>query len=135
MSSSRTLLTATASVLLLGGLTMLFAPDLVAGLLVGRQATEGWTVQLLGAAWCGAAAMNWMSRGSVIGGIYGRPLVASNLVHFLMAALILTRAALGARLPLGMFPVLAAVALLAGTYGLRMYSDPLAAEGGIQGPR
>lgn len=39
-------------------------------------------VQLGGAALLGFAMLNWMSRGSVLGGIYGRPLIVANLLHF-----------------------------------------------------
>jgi hypothetical protein len=39
-------------------------------------------VQLGGAALLGFAMLNWMSRASVLGGIYGRPLIAANLLHF-----------------------------------------------------
>lgn len=39
-------------------------------------------VQLGGAALLGFAMLNWMSRSSVLGGIYGRPLVVANLLHF-----------------------------------------------------
>lgn len=39
-------------------------------------------VQLGGAAVLGFAMLNWMSRRSVLGGIYGRPLIVGNLLHF-----------------------------------------------------
>ena len=38
--------------------------------------------QLGGAALLGFAMLNWMSRASVLGGIYGRPLIAGNFLHF-----------------------------------------------------
>mgnify|MGYP000005535850 CR=1 FL=1 len=45
-------------------------------------------LQVLGAFMIGFAALNWLSKGMLLGGIYGRPTVLSNLVQFLMSALI-----------------------------------------------
>lgn len=49
------------------------------------------SLQLLGAALLGFALLNWMSRNSIIGGIYGKPLLIANLVHFLMGSLALIK--------------------------------------------
>ena len=48
-------------------------------------------VQTVGAAYLAFAMLNWMSRGSTIGGIYGRPLVVANVVHFTMVAILLIK--------------------------------------------
>ncbi len=67
---------ASATILLLAGLPLLFAPDAV----LPRFPVAGiWLGQLLGAAWLGVAALNWLSRSAVLGGIYGRPVVLANL--------------------------------------------------------
>ncbi|HEX8618771.1 MAG TPA: hypothetical protein VF911_14400, partial [Thermoanaerobaculia bacterium] len=49
-------------------------------------------VQLLGASLFGLAMANWLARGSLIGGIYNRPLAVGNLAHFTIGALALLRA-------------------------------------------
>ncbi len=51
-------------------------------------------VQLLGALYFGFAMVNWLARGSTIGGIYNRPLLVGNLAHFVIGAFALGRAAL-----------------------------------------
>jgi hypothetical protein len=43
-------------------------------------------IQLLGALYLGFASLNWMSRGSHIGGIYGRPVAMANFFHFAVGA-------------------------------------------------
>ena len=48
-------------------------------------------VQTIGALYLAFAALNWLLRGSVIGGIYGRPLALANLLHFLIVAIMLVR--------------------------------------------
>lgn len=47
--------------------------------------------QLLSAPLLGLSALNWLSRGSPVGGIYGRPLLIANLIHFIVGSLVLLR--------------------------------------------
>jgi hypothetical protein len=81
------------------GVALLFAPVEVARA-VGAGA-GGPLVQLLGAALLGFAAMNWVARGSALGGIYGRAVVAGNQTHLTIGALLLVKAGVeaGARQP------------------------------------
>lgn len=63
---------ASAAVLLMGGLILLFVPDVVLPRLVVDYPQAGvWLGQLLGTAWLGVAALNWLNRSAVLGGIYG----------------------------------------------------------------
>ena len=80
--------TAFAMVLAVLGLLLLFAAEDVSGLL-GPEPTKHALVQLLGAALLGFAAMNWIARGSVLGGIYGRAVVAGNQTHLTVGAILL----------------------------------------------
>ncbi|HEX6322807.1 MAG TPA: hypothetical protein VFZ36_03705 [Vicinamibacterales bacterium] len=48
-------------------------------------------VQTIGALYLAFAVLNWLLRGSVMGGIYGRPLALANQLHFLMVAILLVR--------------------------------------------
>jgi hypothetical protein len=77
-----------AALLLLGGLALLFASDVVLPALVPAfPASAAWVGQLLGAAWLGVAALNWLRRRAVVGGIHGRPVVFANLVLYFVSAL------------------------------------------------
>ena len=71
----------------IGGL-LLFAPT-EAGTAIG--ANGGPAVQLLGAALLGFGAMNWIARGSILGGIYGRAVLGANQTHFTIGALLLVK--------------------------------------------
>ena len=85
-----------ASAVLLGvaGAALLFAPDVVMPRLVpGFPAAGLWVAQLLAAAWLGVAALDWLQRSAVIGGIYGRPTVLANLALYFISAMALLRAA------------------------------------------
>jgi hypothetical protein len=48
-------------------------------------------VQIAGALYLGFAMLNWMAQGSVMGGIYGRPVAIGNLAHFTIGALALLK--------------------------------------------
>ena len=48
-------------------------------------------LQILGSFYLGFAFLNWMSKDSLIGGIYKKPLVVGNLLHFLVSSLTLLR--------------------------------------------
>src|SRR4051812_7200642 len=77
--STRVLMTATVVVMTVAGLAATFAPDEIAAAAggVGSRAIVV-VLQMAGALYLGFAMLNWMSRGSSLGGIYGRPLVMAN---------------------------------------------------------
>lgn len=119
--TSRILATASALVLAVAGGLLLFASDeLVPRLVPGVRAEAAWIGQVLGAAWLGLAALNWMSRGSVLGGIYGRPIVMANAVMYFITTTVLMKAPLDgppfAAIVPGVFAVLYGSLLFRGPY-------------------
>ena len=75
------------------GFALLFAPDAVLPRLVAGYPSSGlWLGQLLGAAWLGLAALNWINRRLILGGVYGRPIVLANAIHYFISAMVLLRA-------------------------------------------
>ena len=87
------LMSTAALVLGLLGLASSFAPDLVLGW-VGAEPAPALLlmVQILGALYLGFAILNWMARGNALGGIYGRPLVLGNMLHFISGGLAASKA-------------------------------------------
>ena len=81
---------ATISALCLGiaGAVLLFAPQEAGSVLVPGSSRPV-LVQLLGGALVGYGIANWTARGSALGGIYGRAVVAGNQAHFMIGALLL----------------------------------------------
>lgn len=118
-----------AAVLLLGGAALLFAPDaLLPALVPGFPPAAAWLGQLLGAAWLGVSALNWLQRTALLGGIYGRPVVLANLTLYFISALSMLRALLRGAAPLALWMALVPLAVLAAIYGallLRGPFDPL----------
>jgi hypothetical protein len=107
--NTRILLTASAIVLgVMGAATSFLPVEILSVVDAGSDRSVATLVQLLGAALFGFAMLNWMARGAPAGGIYGRPIVIGNLVHFSVAGIALAKvAAVGGMPRVGL--VLAAV--------------------------
>ncbi len=90
--NTRLLLSLSAICMGVAGAGATFAPhELLQLAEVGRNRTGPVLVQLLGALLLSFAMTNWTARGSLLGGIYNRPLAIGNLLHFTMGALSLVR--------------------------------------------
>jgi hypothetical protein len=114
-----------ATVLLLGGIALLFASDeMLPALIPGFPPAAAWIGQLLGAAWLGVAALNWLQRGARLGGIYGRPVVFANLLLYFVSALSLLRVLLGGGISLALWVVFASAAALATLYAALLLRGP-----------
>ena len=85
------------SALLLGsaGILLLFLPAEMADVLAMQQAALA--LQVVGCACFAFAMLDWTARGSVLGGIFGRPVVLANFTLFVTSALALLKAAGSAR--------------------------------------
>ena len=70
------------------GALLLFAPDEISAALTSSAGGSVF-VQVCAAAILGFAAMNWIARGSALGGIYGRAVVVGNQTHLMIGALLL----------------------------------------------
>lgn len=119
-----------AGVLFLAGTVLLFASDTVLPRLVaGMQPAATWPGELIGAGWLALAALNWLSRGTVLGGIYGRPIVIANVALYFITAMILLRVAVERGGPGGLWLIGGATLVLAAVYGWLLLRGP--ADGDI----
>jgi hypothetical protein len=127
--TSRSISSASALVLFIGGVILLFAPDfLLPRLSPGFPSSALWLGQLLGAAWLGMAALNWLSRSMMLGGIYGRPTVFANTALYFISALALLRAASRAPASTTLWALAAPLMLLAVSYAWLLYRGPFEKE-------
>lgn len=85
---TKLLMTIAAAWLAVCGGALLFLPDGVSRLLLGR-AGDAFFAQQFGAALLGFAMLNWVARASALGGIYGRAVVVGNEVFFTASGLVL----------------------------------------------
>ncbi|MGE0246572.1 MAG: hypothetical protein AB7Q37_13095 [Pyrinomonadaceae bacterium] len=75
----------------IGGLFEFFPHEVLTSLQATSEGPMPLIVQISGALYLGFAVTNWMAKGSLIGGIYSRPLAIGNFLHFLVGALALTK--------------------------------------------
>jgi hypothetical protein len=116
---------ASAAFLAFAGLSLLFAADeILSRHLPGYPPADYWFGQLLAAACLALATLNWLSRHTLLGGIYGRPVVAANATGYFIAAITLLKPMLaGVFRPAGWLLVIPVTALAA-AYAWLMFRGP-----------
>jgi hypothetical protein len=78
------------------GIGLTFMPQEIAAF-TGLGFTKIYQLQLqiLGALFFAFAMLNWMAKGSIIGGIYNRPIAIANFTHFFIGGVALVKAVAG----------------------------------------
>ena len=90
--NTKILMIASAIYLGIVGIGLTFLPQEIARFFEAEtNRTFILALQILGALYLGFGMMNWMAKNSMIGGIYSRPLVFGNLLHFLVSAFALIK--------------------------------------------
>ncbi|WP_303310481.1 hypothetical protein [Hymenobacter sp. BT730] len=126
--NTKLVMTLSAAVLALAGLSLTFMPDEIARL-CGISPAPAFTLllQLLGALYFAFAMLNWMAKGSRIGGIYNRPIALANFAHFFIVALAFLKAVINTpQLPTALWLVAGVYGLFAVLFGLILFRHPLA---------
>ncbi|RYU89654.1 hypothetical protein EWM62_14500 [Mucilaginibacter terrigena] len=102
-----------AMFLAVAGMGLTFFPqELNAYIAIGVNKYFTLIIQIMGALYFGFAMINWMAKGSIIGGIYNRPLVIGNFAHFFIGGIALVKVVLADdHMP-------AAIWILAGIYSV-----------------
>ena len=92
--NTKTLMIISAVFLAINGFLFTFFPNEIAVLLLGINSDNYIFIlilQILGALYLGFSILNWMSKTSLIGGIYNKPLLIGNLLHFFTASMALIK--------------------------------------------
>ena len=90
--NTKFLMTLSAIILALIGISLIFFPKEILDYFGSSVSdTLELFMQIIGSFYYAFAMLNWMSRGSIIGGIYNRPISIANLTHFVIAAFALVR--------------------------------------------
>jgi hypothetical protein len=107
------------------GVAASFAPhEILAAAGVDPAPVTVMLAQVLGAIYLAAAMQNWMSRGNTIGGIYSRPLVVANVVHFAVVAIVLIKALAGGSSCPGLGAAAVAYSAFAAAFAFVMVTHP-----------
>ena len=89
---TKSLMTISAMILALIGISLIFLPkEILDYLELSVSETLQLLMQIIGSFYFAFAILNWMSKGSIIGGIYNRPIAMANLTHFVIAGLALIK--------------------------------------------
>lgn len=122
--NTKLLMTATSITTGAAAVTLTFLPqEFLASAGIQASAAGVLVLQLMGALYLGVAFTDWMARDGLLGGVYGRPILLGNLVHFVAGALALLKAASAhphAALWLVAIPYVAFAAL----FSLALFSHP-----------
>ncbi len=104
------------------GLALVFMPqELLALQETSSPSIVALLAQLFGAALLGLAKMNWTARGSLLGGIYGRAVVAGNFTFTFIGAMVTLRAQLDGSHGLGLWVGAVLILALAVGFGYLMF--------------
>ena len=90
--NTKSLMTLSAMIYALIGISLIFLPkEILDYLELSVSDTLELLMQIIGSFYYAFAMLNWMSKGSIIGGIYNRPIAITNLTHFVIAGLALIK--------------------------------------------
>lgn len=125
MNTKILMITSALFMAVLGAAVSFFPQEIVAHFGGNPDGFGTLVIQCTGALYFGFAMLNWMARSNLIGGIYSRPVTAGNLLHFLMGAIVLLKAAFSGRTGLSILVGAAAYSIFAGAFGLVVFGDPI----------
>lgn len=126
--NTKILMAASALVMFVAGAAALFAPhELLAALGAPATGVLPSLLQLHAAVLLGFAMTNWMARESAIGGIYNRPLLIGNVMHFAAGALTLLRL-VAANRAVAVIVLTIVYAMFAIGFGMLMFRSPVATQ-------
>ena len=89
--NTKVLMIASSTYLGVSGLILTFLPEETASYHGISNPLIQLVFQIMGSMYLGFAMLNWMMKNNLIGGIYGRPLVLGNFVHFFVSTFALVK--------------------------------------------
>jgi uncharacterized membrane protein len=125
---TKTVMTASALILGLTGIILTFMPtELLHSINFETSKSAQILIQILGALYFSFAMLNWMTKKSIIGGIYNRPITIANFTHFTIAGLALIKGLLSSPNLENVTWIIATIySAFAISFGLILFRHPLA---------
>jgi hypothetical protein len=126
--NTKLLMTVSSVLLLAAGIAITFLPQEILALFTAQPNQElTLTLQILGAFYFAFGMVNWLAKESLLGGIYGRPIVVGNVTHFLIGALALIKGITMHESPL-LWGAAAVYAIFAAAFTITMYTQPKSSQ-------
>ena len=125
--NTRVIMTSSALALGIAGIVLTFIPGELLHYFIGEDSGQlQFLVQIMGALYFAFGILNWMTKNSILGGIYNRPLVLANFSHFFIAGLALVKGLISdPRLPVLIWIVGSFYLIFAVLFGLMLFRHPL----------
>ena len=120
-------MTLSAAMLGLAGIALTFLPaELLISLDISPSKPQEFLLQIIGALYFAFAMLNWMTKSSLIGGIYNRPVAVANFTHFVIVALALVKGVISnPDLPAGILAATVVYSIFAILFGIILFRHPL----------
>lgn len=119
------LMSASAAAMAALGLAATFLPqEIAAALGAGGSGPEVLLLQVAGGLYLGFAMVNWFVRDMAIGGIYNRPIVTGNLLHFVVVGLALARTVAAGERRTALVAATVIYGLFAAWFGRTLFHSP-----------
>lgn len=117
---------ASAAFLAVTGMLLLFASEEMLPMVVtGFPPAVAWIGELVASGWLAMAILNWANRKALLGGVYGRPVVLTNMLFYFSTLMTLLRLVSKQVVPIGVLYVLVPIAIFTLLYGRLLYRGPL----------
>ncbi|MFC4632351.1 hypothetical protein ACFO3O_00415 [Dokdonia ponticola] len=111
--NTKLLMTTSAIFLAISGILLSFLPNEIANYLnIEANIITILFLNILSALYLGFGILNWMAKGTLIGGIYNRPIAIGNLMHFGVGAIALIKVISSIQTHTGVVIVLTAIYLI-----------------------
>jgi len=125
--NTRLLMALSAIILALLGISLIFFPiEILDYFELSVSDTLELLMQIIGSLYFAFAMLNWISRGSIIGGIYNRPIAIANLTHFFIAGLSLIQGILSnPNLPYTIWSIAIIYSIFAILFGIVAFNHPV----------
>ncbi len=120
-------MTSSAVILGLTGIGLTFLPaEILTRLTHNPTKSLEFLLQIIGALYFAFAMLNWMTKSSLIGGIYNRPVAVANFTHFVIVALALVKGVFSnPALPAGILTATVMYSVFAVFFGIILFRHPL----------
>jgi hypothetical protein len=111
--NTKLLMTTSAIFLAISGILLSFLPNEIANYLnIETNIITILFLNILSALYLGFGILNWMAKGTLIGGIYNRPIAIGNLMHFGVGAIALIKVISSIQIHTGIIIALTAIYLV-----------------------
>jgi hypothetical protein len=120
---------ASAFVQLAAGGALLFASgELLPRAIADFPAGAAWVGQMLGAAWLGFAALNWIGRSALLGGIYNRGVVLANAGLYFITSMVMLKPVMRGPTAPATWALFGIALIFTVIYGWLLYRGPVEAD-------